>query len=73
MRVQEGRALSVSTKTWLIVCAGIFLAYYRFAFAWTPFWVDVLVILAGILLTLFPINGGEGKSARAEEIEGDDD
>ena len=30
----------MTPKAVLIIAAGAFLLYYRFAFAWTPFWID---------------------------------
>ncbi|MBC5768599.1 hypothetical protein [Ramlibacter albus] len=37
----------MNAKTVLILVATALLLFYRFAFPWTPFWVDLLVIAIG--------------------------
>jgi len=36
----------------LILAAAALLLFYRFAFPWTPFWVDVSVVVIGALIAV---------------------
>ncbi len=42
----------MSTKIFLILVAGALLLFYRFAFPWTPFWVDITVVVIGAVIAL---------------------
>jgi len=57
----------MTPKAALIIAAGVFLLYYRFAFAWTPFWVDATVIAVAAVFALVQAVG----KAKAGDEAGD--
>jgi len=57
----------VNFKVAFILVGAVLVFIYRFAFPWTPFWVDVAVIAAAGLVAIWQWDSGSGKKPEQDK------